>query len=64
MTQDDNLLNSLQQLVVAVNFTRHAQARLSPFRRLEESDRETFDRLLDELVIVHPKYKGWAFSER
>jgi hypothetical protein len=67
MTQDDgtlDLLNGLRQIVVAVNFARHAQVRLSPFRRLEESAEETFDRILAELVEVHPKYKGWAFSER
>jgi hypothetical protein len=62
MSQD--ILGTLKHLVADVDLARYVQVSLTPFRTVEESTRETFDRVLSELVETHPKYKGWIIRGR
>lgn len=57
-------LGILQTITEAVALADYVRQRVTPFRRVEESTQETFDRLLVELVQACPQYAGWHVPPR
>jgi hypothetical protein len=49
----------LADIKADVDLAAQCRARMTPFRRAEETERQTLSRLFEELVEHCPQYNGW-----